>query len=219
MNINLKKRLKFLGVIKRHLIVIHWKTERAIRFYKYHNFDSFIYIHINKTGGSSIEKALSIPTEHKTALEKIEEIGQKAWNKKYTFTVIRNPWDKVVSQYHYRVNTNQTNLRENPIEFKEWVKRTYGYQDAYYYDTPKMFMPQVDWLTDHSGKILVDEIIHFENLEVEFNEVLEKLGRNKTLPHVKKSNRGNYREYYDDETIEMVRNWFERDIEEFGYQY
>jgi len=80
-------------------------------------------------------------------------------------------------------------------------------------------MPQVDWLTDHSGKILVDEIIHFENLEVEFNEVLEKLGRNKTLPHVKKSNRGNYREYYDDETIEMVRNWFERDIEEFGYQY
>ena len=216
---NLKKKLKFLGVIKRGLIVIIARIGRGIHFLKYHNFDRFIFIHINKTGGSSIEKALNIPSDHKTALEKAEEIGHKAWNKKFTFTVIRNPWDKVVSQYYYRLKTNQTDLQKNSIGFREWVIRAYGDQDVHYYDIPKMFMPQIDWITDENGNILVDEIIRFENLESEFNDVLEKLGKNVILPHVKKSNRGNYREYYDAGTIEIVRNWFQRDIERFGYQF
>lgn len=82
-----------------------------------------------------------------------------------------------------------------------------------------MFMPQMDWITDENGRILVDEIVHFENLNSEFSVMLKKLGRNTSLPHVKKSNRGSYKEYYDPETIEIVRKWFERDIEIFGYQF
>jgi hypothetical protein len=133
--------------------------------------------------------------------------------------VIRNPWDKVVSQYHYRVNTNQTDLRDNPIEFKEWVKRVYRDMDAFYYDTPLMFLPQVDWVSDENGRILVDEIIHFEDLVNEFDEVLDKLGKKTSLPHIKKSDRGDYRDYYDDETREIVQTWFERDIDVFNYQF
>jgi len=195
------------------------RAKKVIRSMKQRHLDRFVFIHINKTGGSSVEKALNIPHGHETALEKIEEIGQKKWDEKLTFTIVRNPWDKVVSHYYYRLKTNKTNLRDNPIEFTEWVKRAYGTQDAPYYDVPKMFMPQVNWITDKNGKILVDEIIHFENLESEFNAVLEKLGKNTNLPHVKKSDRGNYREYYDEDTIAIVRNWFEGDIEKFGYQF
>ena len=198
---------------------ILWKAKRTILSMKYRHLDQFVFIHINKTGGSSVEKAFNIPFEHKTALEKIEEIGRDRWEKRLTFTIIRNPWDKVVSHYHYRVKTNQTDLQDKPIEFREWVRLTYGNQDDFYYDNPKMFMPQTDWIVDENGKILVDEIIHFENLNIEINELLEKLGRNTTLPHVKKSNRGNYREYYDQETLEIVGNWFERDIERFDYQF
>lgn len=205
--------------MKRILKKILVRIKSVMRSMKHRHLDRFVFVHINKTGGSSVEKALKIPFEHKTALEIIEEIGRKNWDRKLTFTVIRNPWDKVVSHYHYRVKTNQTNLRDNPIEFKEWVERTYGNQDVHYYDDPKMFMPQMNWITDKNGNILVDEIIHFENLDDEFNEVLEKLGKNTTLPHVKSSNRGNYREYFDEETIEIVRSWFERDIERFGYQF
>ena len=190
-----------------------------MRSMKHKYFDRSVFIHINKTGGSSVEKALRIPFEHKTALEKIEELGRASWDKKLTFTVVRNPWDKVVSHYHYRRKTNKTDLRDKPVEFSEWVKRAYGQQDAFYYDIPKMFMPQMDWITDESGKILVDEIIHFENLAAEFDSVRRKLGKNVTLPHVKKSNRGNYQEYYDQEAKEIVRNWFEPDITRFGYQF
>jgi hypothetical protein len=195
------------------------KGKRIILLMKYRHLDRFVFIHINKTGGSSVEKALNIPHEHKTALEKLAEIGQERWDRKLTFTIVRNPWDKVVSHYHYRVTTNQTGLGDKPIGFREWVKRAYGNQDAFYYDTPKMFMPQIDWIADENGEILVDEIVHFENLESEFDDVQRKLGLNKTLPHIRRSNRGNYREYYDQETIEIVRKWFERDIERFGYQF
>lgn len=194
-------------------------SKKIIYLTKQRYLDGFIFIHINKTGGSSVTKALNIPFEHKTAIEKIEEIGQKRWNRKLTFTIIRNPWDKVVSHYHYRVQRNHNDLRNKPIEFKDWVKHTYGNQDTFYYDAPKMFMPQIDWIADEKDEILVDEVIHFEYLASEFDDLLKKLGVKRTLPHMKKSSRGNYREYYDKETIEIVRNWFDRDIKKFGYQF
>ncbi len=181
-------------------------------------FDNFIFIHINKTGGSSIEKALKIPFEHKTALEKIEEIGREQWESKLAFTVVRNPWDKVVSHYHYRVQTNQTDLGVRPVGFKDWVRLTYGNKDPFYYDIPKMFMPQSDWITDHDGQIIVEFICRFENLNDDFNHVCKKLGKTVSLPHIKASKRGHYRDYYDEETVEIVARWFKKDIKTFAYR-
>lgn len=195
------------------------KVKGVIRSLKQRHLDNFVFIHINKTGGSSVEKALKLPFAHRTALEKIEEMGREAWDRKLTFTVVRNPWDKVVSHYHYRVKTNKTDLRDKPIEFREWVKLAYGDRDPLYCDPPRMFMPQLDWITDENGKVLVDEIIRLENIDSEFDALLKKLGRTATLPHVKKSNRGSYKDYYDEETIEIVRSCFEKDIERFGYDY
>jgi chondroitin 4-sulfotransferase 11 len=195
------------------------KPIRLIQSIKHRYLDDFIFIHINKTGGSSIENALKIPLEHKTATEKQQQLGEKEWNKKLTFTVVRNPWDKVVSHYHYRVKTNQTNLRNKPIKFKEWVKLTYKNMDETYYDKPKMFMPQTSWITDSNGKIIVDEILNFENLNEDFNSVMVKLGKQIPLPHLKRSNHINYKTYYDTETVEIVDNWFKEDINNFDYQF
>lgn len=180
---------------------------------------AFVFIHINKTAGSSIEKALGARFEHKTALEKIEELGRERWDNTFTFTFIRNPWDKVVSHYHYRVQTNQTNLKTHRLEFAEWVRLCYGEQDPDYYDQPKMFMPQTDWLTDQQGNILVNFIGRFENLEDDFRQICERLNRSAALPRLKSSQRGDYRDYYNSETIEIVARWFIKDIERFDYKF
>ena len=50
----------------------------------------FVFIHINKTGGS-IELALGCPPEHKTAVVKRKELGKDAWKKLFSFTSVRNP--------------------------------------------------------------------------------------------------------------------------------
>ena len=179
----------------------------------------FILIHINKTGGSSVEQALGLRFEHLTALEKIAQVGRPQWDSAYTFAFIRNPWDKVVSHYHYRVQTNQTNLGANPLSFAQWVERTYGRQDPAYYDNPKMFMPQVDWITDADGKLLVNFVGRFERLAADFKTICRHLGREATLPHLKASKRGNYRDYYDEPTQQIVADWFRKDIERFAYQF
>ena len=180
-------------------------------------FDKFTFIHINKTGGSSIEKALRIQFEHKTALEKIEELGRSRWNRRFSFAFVRNPWDKVVSHYHYRVATNQTELGVNPVDFREWVKLSYRDRHSFYYDNPRMFMPQLDWIADSQGCVLVDFVGRFERLQDDFSEVCRTLDLEASLPHVKSTRHDSYRDYYDGETAQVVAECFDRDIVHFGY--
>ena len=133
--------------------------------------------------------------------------------------MIRNPWDKVVSHYHYRVQTNQTDLGRKEVGFNDWVRLSYGEKDRRFYDNPKMFMPQMEWITGYKGEILINGFIHFESLNEDFQEVCRKIGKTAVLPHVKASSRGDYRSYYEDDTAEIIRTWFERDIEKFGYRF
>ncbi len=181
--------------------------------------DNFIFIHINKTGGSSIEKALNIPFEHLTALEKIEQIGQADWDRKFTFAVVRNPWDKVVSHYHYRIQRDQTKLNMSNVSFEKWVHLSYGAQDPKYYNNPRMFQAQLDWISNEDGEIIVDKIIRFESLHKGFSEICATIGKNAELPHLKASKHHNYRDYYSEETKKIVEIWFQEDIDEFGYSF
>ncbi len=194
-------------------------ASRRYNSFRHRHIDKFIFIHINKTAGSSIEKALKLNIEHKTALEKIENIGLDNWKKRYSFAVVRNPWDKVVSHYHYRVLTNQTGLSENTIDFKLWVKESYGNKNPQYYDKPKMFMPQSNWVTDSNNELLVNYICRFENLHDDFRHICQMIDKEILLPHIKTSNRGNYRNYYDQETKKIIELWFSTDIDRFDYSF
>ena len=182
-------------------------------------FQDFIFIHINKTAGSSIEKALGLHFEHKTALEKRAELGQNHWESRFSFAFVRNPWDRAVSQYYYRKRTNKTGLTAGGIGFLEWLQRVYGDQDPKYYNNPRMFMPQWKWISDEEGKPIIDFIGRFETLAADIEVVCRRLGREATLPHLKRSKRGNYREYYDEAGRKLVERRFKLDIEHFGYEY
>ncbi|NUO83325.1 sulfotransferase family 2 domain-containing protein [candidate division KSB1 bacterium] len=179
----------------------------------------FFFIHINKTGGSSIEQALGYYFGHRTASEKIADLGKAAWKKLFSFAIVRNPWDRVVSHFHYRAMTNQSELGAKAIGFNEWVKLAYGENVPEYYDKPKMFMPQWHWLIDEKGRPAVSFIGRFENLQDDFAKICMLLNREAELPHLKKSDRGNYRQYYSTASIEIVERWFQDDIEKFGYKF
>ncbi len=181
---------------------------------------NYVFIHINKTGGSSIEKAFSIKHEHKTSIEKRDELGDILWERKFRFSIVRNPWDKVVSHYHYRVMTKQTGLGSNSVDFETWVRLAYEEKNPAYCDNPKMFMPQLDWLTDCDGNMLVNHVGKFEELEEEFNIIRRKIKMGQCkLPHVKKSERGDYRKYYKDQSAQIISTYFRKDIEYFEYEY
>lgn len=196
--------------------------QENILLFREKHIQKFIFIHINKNAGTSIEKTVGLyfkENKHKTALEKIQKIGLNRWKKKFTFTIVRNPWDRTVSLYSYRVKTNQTALKSNPVDFKDWVKLTYLHKDPFYFDSPKMFMPQLDWITNKDGDILVDFIGRFEKLNEDFDVICHHLGRNLKLPHVNSSSQKDYKIYYDDETINIISSFFKKDIDCFDYKF
>jgi len=181
----------------------------------------YIFIHINKTAGTSIGNAIGLPVKHhQTAREIIASIGREKWTTAYKFTLVRNPWDKVVSHYEYRLKRNKTEIATRNISFSEWVIKTYGPdKDPFYYNNPRSFQPQVEWLKDDEGKITIDFIGRFETLNEDFNQIKAVIGLEAELPHLNASKRAGYQSYYDDETREIVAHWFHVDIALFGYHF
>lgn len=181
----------------------------------------FIFIHINKTAGTSIGNAIGLPIKHhRTATEVIAAIGKDKWNTAYKFTLVRNPWDKVVSHYEYRRKRNKTEVASRNIPFSEWVKKTYGQdKDPFYYNNPRAFQPQVEWLKDDEGKISIDFIGKFESINEDFDQIKKAIGIEAELPHLNPTKRAGYQSYYDDETREIVAHWFREDIKVFGYRF
>ena len=182
---------------------------------------TFVFIHINKTAGSSIASALGLPQRHRTVCEVIQLIGADAWSDAYTFSVVRNPWDKVFSHFKYRVQRNLHDLATDKIDFNDWVHMTYGSEKhPLYYNNPRAFQPQVDWLSDPAGNIALDTIIRFENLTEDFARVAHHLGVDNILPHLKRSTTmGDYRQAYRPDAHDDVARWFEKDIAMFGYTF
>ena len=182
---------------------------------------NYIFIHINKTGGTSVAEAIGLPTKrHLQVREVISIIGENEFKEAYVFSVVRNPWSKVVSHYKYRVKTNQSNMADNHISFKDWVKQTYGdNKNPIYYDNPRMFDTQSEWFKDDKGNIRVSNILKFESLNSDFLRVAKFLGIENRLPHLNATKKEPYSKFYDNQTVEIVRKWFKEDIERFNYDY
>ena len=213
----------FVEIIKHNLRIFKKKiillVDPIIRTAPNHKF---IFIHINKTGGTSIGKAIGLRRKrHLTVSQIISKIGEQRFSNTFVFCVVRNPWDKVLSLYKYRVKTNQTNMRDNHISFNEWVKQTYGKEkNIFYYNKPLMFAPQSDWLKDKNGNLRVDKVLKFESLSDDFQDLTTFLGYNsKYLGKENSTEKVNYKNFYDESSRKIIEEWFSEDIKLFNYSF
>lgn len=132
----------------------------------------------------------------------------------FKFTVVRNPWDRMVSSFHWE-RTNKLIEKDARISsnFKEFARNPRWYRSQH-------SKSQLDFITDESFNIKVDFICRFENLQEDFNSACIKGNiPPRKLLHEHKSERKHYTEYYDDETKQIVAEKYAKDIEYFGYKF
>jgi hypothetical protein len=83
----------------------------------------------------------------------------------------------------------------------------------------KSAFTQTGCLVDESGSLLVDFVGRFESLETDFKTICDKVGITANLPHINKSDRTAYQDYYDAETRDLTARLYAEDIERFGYTF
>jgi len=151
------------------------------------------------------------------ALIKNDIVHKEFLENAFKFCFVRNPWDRLVSLFFYRsLNKQYKDFREFCLDFKDQEIEPIGLYNA---RLNSQFNEQVSWITDEKGRLLVDFIGRFERLEEDFSRISRVLGVKARLPHRNRSDHSNYRKYYDEETIGIVRQRYKRDIEFFGYDF
>jgi hypothetical protein len=142
---------------------------------------------------------------------------QDFFESSFKFCFVRNPWDRLVSLFFYRqLDQEYENFRKFCLDFKDQEVEPIGLFNA---RLNSQFNDQVSWIINENGRLMVDLIGRFERLEEDFSKICRVLGVRNRLPHRNRSNHTNYREYYDKETIAIVRQRYKRDIEFFGYDF
>ena len=179
----------------------------------------FIFIHIPKNAGQSMKKVLcsfnafcngrcTIP-----AKEHIAKIGIKKFRSHFSFTFVRNPWDRQVSLYKFIHKTPSHYLHSTVIKltFEEYIR--IGLPDWSMINESQTSYIFVD------DKLAVDFVGRFENLQEDFQKVCNVIGIEGILPKLNSTEHNDYQHYYNDKTMEIVKNIFEKDIIKFGYKY
>lgn len=190
-----------------------------------------IFIHIPRTGGTSIERALNgrdwfnvhAPSKHLTA-HTAKKIYSEYWDRYFKFTFVRNPWDRMVSMlkygWFYGVKINQgkkISLDDYFDKFKkvEYDERFFNSNQFSDYNTIEGSIYKNIFGED------MDFIGKFENLEEDFSKIcLINNIKNKKIPHIEKShNRKQYHNYYDSRSRSLIEEKYYKDIELFNYEF
>jgi hypothetical protein len=204
-----------------------------------------IFVHIPKTGGTSIERTLDMfgdwriedagrlygliasrtfrsaaatanHLQHLTAAE-LRDLLAGDFDAYFKFSFVRNPWDRFVSSFG----------KKDPNLLECATNRGIHLAGVSFKDYVRLtrdlkhphLQPQCEFLFDRNGKSLVDFLGRFETLVEDYGMVARRLGLQLDLPHHNASEHAPYRSYYDDADREEIASRYAQDIQVFGYRF
>ena len=197
--------------------------------YGYHPFDVHrcIFVHIPKCAGISVARSLfgTLGGGHSTVRDYQIAYSPREFAEYFKFTIVRNPWDRLFSAYHYLKTGGMTPADR---EFSEAELAPYDDFEHFVLDWVDEesiwrymhFQPQHHYLCFEDGPPLVDFIGRFENLSADFRVIAARLGIDRELMSLnRRSSKPGFREVYTPEMRDRVGRVYARDIEMLGYAF
>lgn len=181
--------------------------------------EKIIFIHAPRTSGTSIEnQCLSgrqVPDgmKHFNAKMMKKVVGQQFWNESFKFSIVRNPWDRVISLYHmpyfgpgYRdIGALSGKTLESFITKYSPAPWEHGVQCS-------------DYLNEE-----VDFIIRFENRQNDLAQLSKitdgLLTIDNKVHHRATKRKKNYVDFYNQTTRKMVEEMYHEDMARFNYKF
>lgn len=214
---------------------IKQKVTRALPYYPGLNL---VFVHIPKTAGGAIEELLRpfkapgrktplrrllryVPVRqdpmrayipgHSTAAWHRRTLGAGIYDNATSFAVVRNPYERLVSEYEY--------VRQNPKHHRHEKAQRLDFNSYLRSNTNRLSQMGFIEAPDGSG-IMVDRIIRFEALHDELNDLLSDAGANVALPtggRLNSSEKKPLDHYLTDENVRIINRACASDFHSLGY--
>jgi Sulfotransferase family len=146
------------------------------------------------------------------------------WVRKSTipFAIVRNPWARVVSRFTFSMqaverDSSVSDYSANTFEAFLEERHEWGNREFFWHRAIRGWYPQFDHVCDENNEIAVN-VLRLENFADEFSNYFgiseEIRRRNKTKRKVE-----DYKSFYNDKTIQVVADWYAKDIDVFGFDF
>ncbi len=206
-----------------------------------------IFIHIPKTGGVSIGDALLQTSwfkltepRHLTAATLKERMGAETFNNNFIFTMVRNPWDRLVSAYYFlQFGATDIGLHAHSASeafkklafssFENFIERLYNdnkNEQNIYWAKDKTISAnlhtkkQVNWVFSKDGECLINYIGRFHRFKESLKELTSICGQTELkYKEINTTTHPPYQELYTPETISMVAELYQDDIKAFNFTF
>lgn len=193
----------------------------------------FIFSEITKTGTTSVCRALLPCVEknwfrgkkcHMFMTAHKNELGSKIFDEYFKFSFVRNPWDKMTSQFFYRKKHYGSKFGFDPFcneAFNIFVEKLYDdFKNRGKLKFTAMNPFQKPYIVDDNQKLIVDFLGKYESLDEDFDFVCNHIGiETPRLPHRNKSNHKTYIKHYNTKSVDLVAEIYEDDIDFLKYEY
>lgn len=189
------------------------------------------FVHITKTGGTSIEDAglkqhikwgrfwaypkccrwKRLPSSSSHWHVPPKYFRNNPYEQVDTFTVVRNPYTRCLSEF----NCNFTGFKGTPTvqNLNRWIQKKLNGPNRC------SFRPCAEYVFDDDGNKIITHIIRFENLRQEFAQLMALYNLDVKLS-VKNKGRTNHLtiDKFNKDTIALINDYFQMDFDKFGYE-
>lgn len=207
---------------------------------------SYIFVHIPKTGGTSLALALEAKAmkddiligdtpkaqrrrkrvkdlqtsgrlwKHSKLVDIYGAVDQTQIEQYFVFTLVRNPWDRMVSYYHWLRGQGFDHPAVHLAQASDFTTflNDAGTRASLRHDGAARYV------SDRNGVDRCNLYLRLEHLNADMARLEDGIGVLFPVPpHENKSTRGAYQGYYSDADQALVGELFAEDVERFGYHF